>query len=159
MLPAQRGLHLPLSVVPLMLTRQSRMALTHPSHSVWQHHSCWQHAGSRYPFPAAQIYLPPISCITWIWCIGSPNESDTEARVPLRRMDGSFQSETIGGVVITHILLAVTHSQSRTLWGFLSGILKSVWLAPPFQRARLISYSKKKGRPITSLIWLCMSFR
>lgn len=43
-----------------------------------------------------------------------PDESDAETRVPLPPMDGSFQCETIGGVVITHLLLAVPHSQTHS---------------------------------------------
>lgn len=44
-----------------------------------------------------------------------PDESDAEARVPLPPMDGSFQCETTGGVVITHLLLAVPHSQAYSV--------------------------------------------
>lgn len=44
-----------------------------------------------------------------------PDESEAETRVPLPPMDGSLQCETIGRVVITHLLFAVTHSQRHAL--------------------------------------------
>lgn len=64
---------------------------------------------------------------------GLPDESDAETRVPLPPMDGSFQRETIGAVVVTRLLSAVPHSQT--------GFPTSVRLAPLFQSGGLISYS------------------
>lgn len=136
-----------------MLTRWSRMALTLSSYSNWEHDTCWQRTGSRYPFPTAQIYLPPISCIMCVWCIGSLDESDMETRVLLRQMDESFQSEAIGGIVITHIYFSC-YSLSETYSVRFSVTCTEISLVRPI----VLEGQAHFLYPITIFIWLCTSF-
>lgn len=74
------------------------------------------------------------------------DESDAEARVPLPPMDGSFQCETTGGVVITHLLLAVPHSQTYSVRFPVGGTdIRPVSPTVPERVAHFLQQKKKKS--------------